>query len=92
MLAILIGVLWYIYHVYAPPLSLAPASTLIIGLTFVMIPDVLSTSLLCLAVWVVWKAIEKFKLMFVSDLDNISGPPTDSYLEGKHCLDLWYVV
>ena len=51
-----------------------------------MIPDILSTSLLCLGVWVVWKAIKK--LIFVSDLDNIPGPPSDSYLKGKYCLNL----
>jgi len=55
-----------------------------------MIPDVLSTSLLCLAIWVVWKAIRK--LIFVSDLDNIPGPPSDSYLKGKNSLDLWHVA
>jgi len=81
------GLLWYIYCVYAPPLS--PLH--LIGLTFMTIPDVLSTSLLFLAVWVIWKAI---KLIFVSksDLDNIPGPPSDSYLKGDHCLDLWYVA
>jgi len=71
--------LWYLL----PPL---------IGITFkfMMIPDVLSTSLLCLAIWVVWKAIRK--LIFVSDLDNIPGPPSDFYLKGKISLDLWYVA
>ena len=89
MLAIgLIGV--FVVHI----LSMLPHSLYLlprlIGLAFVMIPDVLSTSLLCLAVWVVWKVIKK--LVFVSELDNIRGPPSDSYLRGKHSLDSWYVV
>ena len=72
--------------------SMLPRSPLhLIGLTFMTIPDVLSTSLLCLAVWVIWKAI---KLIFVSksDLDNIPGPPSDSYLKGDRWPLSWFVV
>ena len=70
-----------------PSLHLLPHLT---SLAFMTIPEVFSTSLLCLVVWVVWKAIKKS--IFVSDLDNIPGPPSDSYLKGKQCLDLCHVA
>ena len=86
MLAIRIDrLLSYIYWVYAPGIL----SNTCFHTSFMTIPEVFSTSLLCLAVWVVWKVIKK--LIFVPDLDNIPGPPSDSYLKGKHYLDLCHV-
>jgi len=80
--------LWYIYCLYAQPLSSTCVHPRL--LAFMIIPELLSISLHCLAVWIVWKVINK--LLFVSDIDNIPGAPSDSYLKGKHCLDSWYVL
>jgi len=54
--------------------------SLCLSMAMSSLPNIISITVACFAIWILWKAYRKSRL---SPLDNIAGPPSGSFLKGK---------